>query len=154
MKKAKIILKRVIAFLILGIIVCVSFVVVHNKNIEKTKEEANTIIDITNKVFELNQIYEKDNPTVIDEQLKECDKILEELHQENLSGRVKGDTLKNIMDNSIALVECHKKALNCFSSTANFVGTSNAFDYYSKYCDEEDTYKAQIKSDIERLSTK
>lgn len=151
MKKSKKIIITIISLIIIIVIIIVSGILIHKKKVEKRIDEANRIIEIVNKIYDFNQLYEKDNPTVVDKEVEECDAIIEELHKENSSGRV-DDELKDMMDNSIKLAEAHRKALDCFSSNNISLGEMNAWDYYSKYIDEENKYKTQLDNEVERLS--
>lgn len=112
----------------------------------KRENEAHQIANIVKKMNDLRQLYDINNENVIDEEIKECDKILEELHKENSSGNISDESLKSIMDNSISAVENHKKSLNAFKN-----GDMYTFSEFSKKSNENIT---QLNNELERLGFK
>ncbi|BAH07935.1 hypothetical protein [Clostridium kluyveri] len=109
----------------------------------KRENEAHQIANIVKRMDDLRQLYDINNENVIDEEIKECDKILEELHEENSSGNISDESLKSIMDNSISAVENHKKSLNAFKD-----GDIYTFSEFSKKSNEN---VAQLNNELERL---
>lgn len=108
--------------------------------------EASKIVTILKKMGSLNQLYDINNKNIIDEEVKACDKILDELHKENSSGNISDESLKTIMDNSISAVENHKTALSCFKS-----GNLNTYSEFTKKSDEN---ILKVTNEMERLGFK
>ncbi|WP_238917260.1 hypothetical protein [Clostridium sp. YIM B02555] len=110
------------------------------------KIEASKIVTTFKKISSLNQLYDINNKNIIDEEIKEHDKILEELHKENSSGNITDESLKNIMDNCISAVENHKKSLEAFKS--------GDLQTYSNFSSQVDKDAIEIRNEAERLGLK
>lgn len=136
---------------IVTIIVVVFVILVYKeyRRIEKEeirRNEAAKISNIAKKLNNLHQLYDINNKNVIDEELRECDKILEELHKENSSGKIYDESLKSIMDNSIGAVENNKKSLEAFKN-----GDMGTFSEFSKKSSEN---ISKLNNELERLGSK
>ncbi len=106
-------------------------------------KEAQKIVIILKKIGNLTQLYDKNNKTIVSEEIKQCDSILDELHKENSSGNISDDSLRTIIDNSISAVENHKSSLNAFKN-----GDLNTFSEFAKKSDEN---ALKVRNEMERL---
>lgn len=106
-------------------------------------KEAEYIVKTLKQVSNLSDLTTSD---VINKEINECDKILDDLHNENSTGKITGDSLKVIMDNSISAVENHKKSLEAFKN-----GDLNTFSEFSKQVDKN---AIAVRNEVERLGFK
>lgn len=114
-----------------------------NTRAELRNNEASKIVTILKKMSNLNQLYDINNKNIINEEISQCDKILDELHKENSSGNITDESLKSIIDNSISAVENHKAGLSAFKN-----GNLNT---YSEFAKKSDDNVSQVINEMERL---
>lgn len=142
MRHKKIIIIILSILILIAIISGITFNKIRAKD-TLIKNEASKIVSILKKIDTLNQLYDINNQDIIDEEIEEHDKILEELHQENSSGNISDERLESIIDNSISAVKNHKSGLNSFKN-----GDLNT---YSEFIKKSDENILQITNEMERL---
>lgn len=138
--------KIVIGVLIILFAVAVFFIANKYHNSKVAKEDLNTINKITeivNKKNDLNKLYVKDNNQEIEDEINECDKLIDELHSINGSGSIRNEYLVNIMNNSVEAVRNHKTALQCSKNLD--------LKSYAEYNKKESDNIEQIKLEIQRF---
>lgn len=81
---------------------------------ELINNEATKIVGILKKIGNLNDVYNNSNKELLDDKINQCDTILNELHEENSSGKIIDVSLVSIIDNAISATENYKKGLNSY----------------------------------------
>lgn len=110
---------------------------------ELRDNEASKIVSILKKIGDLNKLYDINNRNIIDEELARYDKVLEELHKENSSGKIYDDSLRIIIDNSIGAVENRRNGLDAFKN-----GNLNTYSEFTKKSEEN---ISEVRNEMERL---
>lgn len=110
---------------------------------ELINNEATKIVGIFKKIGNLNDVYNNSNKALLDDKIKQCDIVLNELHDENSSGNIIDDSLISIIDNAISAAENYKKGLNSYTK-----GDFSACSEFAKKS-QEDILK--ITNEMERL---
>lgn len=141
-KKAIII---IVPILIIILLLGIGFYTKYRKEVIRD-EHASNIATILKKMDGLYELYDVNNKNIIDDEIAECSKILDELHKENSSGNIKDASLVSIMDNSIQAVENHITALRCYKS--------GSLDVYSDFAKKSDNNIKQVITELERLGFK
>ncbi len=107
------------------------------------KKEAKAIGDIC---MELLKSTKTSDSIDTDKKIKQCEDALKKLHEENSSGRVKGENLINFMDESIDLISNYKERLEAL----------NRLDMqkYNEYVDKINDNFKKLNNDLDRLGFK
>lgn len=107
------------------------------------KKEAKKILEIFGDIP--NLIGTKDGENT-DTKIKECETVLDNLHEENSSGRVKGENLINLIDDCMDMTQHYKLALEAYKKLD--------VDSYKSYNDKAVGEFNKINSDMDRLGFK
>ncbi|AQS10550.1 hypothetical protein CLOBY_26950 [Clostridium saccharobutylicum] len=107
------------------------------------KKEAKAIGDIYKDLLKSTKTSDS---TDTDKKIKQCEDALKKLHEENSSGRVKGENLINFMDESIELISNYKTRLEAL----NRLDTKT----YNEYIDKVNDNFKRLNNDLDRLGFK
>ena len=107
------------------------------------KKEVKAIIEIFKDIPDLVSTKDSEN---IDEKIKKCETVLTNLHEENSSGKIKGDNLIKLVDDCINMTQHYKFTLESYKKVD--------VDGYKTYGDKVVDDFNKINSDMDRLGFK